>query len=50
MVESTRRYCPVQVGNRSAGRIEILDRLRDGERVAVLGTELLTDGLLAVED
>ena len=39
----------VQTGGRSEGRVEILDGLSVGERVAVLGSELLADGLLAVE-
>ncbi len=39
----------VQSGSRSDGRIEILDGLRVGERVAVRGAELLADGLLATE-
>lgn len=43
------RLRPVRAGSRSHGRIEILDGLRDGERVAVEGTEFLADGLLAVE-
>lgn len=43
------RLRPVRPGSRSGGRVEILDGLRAGERVAVEGTELLDDGLLAVE-
>lgn len=39
----------VQTGSRSGGRVEITDGLRPGERVAVTGTEYLTDGQL-VED
>jgi RND family efflux transporter MFP subunit len=39
----------VQLGNRSAGRVEVISGLQEGERVAVRGSELLADGLLAVE-
>ncbi len=39
----------VQSGSRRDGRVEILDGLRPGERVAVRGAELLADGLLATE-
>ncbi len=39
----------VQSGSRSGGRVEILDGLRPGERVAVRGAELLADGLPATE-
>ncbi len=39
----------VQAGSRSEGRVEVLDGLRPGERVAVRGAELLADGLLATE-
>lgn len=43
------RLRPVRPGSRAGGRFEILDGVRDGERVAVAGTELLADGQLAVE-
>ncbi len=39
----------VQPGSRSGGRVEILDGLLPGERVAVAGVELLADGLPATE-
>ena len=39
----------VQTGSSSGGRIEILDGLQPGERVAVRGADLLTDGLPATE-
>ena len=39
----------VQSGSRSDGRVEILDGLQPGERVAVRGAELLADGLPATE-
>ncbi len=39
----------VQSGSRSGGRVEILDGLRPGERVAVRGAEFLFDGLSATE-
>ena len=39
----------VQAGSWSAGRVEILDGLKPGERVAVRGAEFLADGLLAAE-
>ncbi|MEM7353361.1 MAG: efflux RND transporter periplasmic adaptor subunit, partial [Acidobacteriota bacterium] len=39
----------VQTGSTAGGRIEILDGLQPGERVAVRGAEFLTDGLPAVE-
>lgn len=37
----------VQLGGRSAGRVEVLDGLSGDERVAVLGVELLSDGTTA---
>jgi len=43
------RLRPVRPGSRAGGRFEVLDGVRDGERVAVRGTELLADGQLAVE-
>ena len=39
----------VQSGSWSDGRVEILDGLNSGERVAVRGAEFLADGLPAVE-
>ncbi len=39
----------VRSGSWSGGRVEILDGLAPGERVAVRGAELLADGLLATE-
>ena len=39
----------VRAGSRADGRVEILDGLREGERVAVQGVEFLADGLLATE-
>ncbi len=39
----------LRTGGRDRGRIEVLAGLRDGERVAVRGAELLADGLTAVE-
>lgn len=39
----------VQAGSRSDGRVEVLDGLREGERVAVGGAEFLADGLPATE-
>lgn len=39
----------VRPGSRADGRIEILDGLDQGERVAIRGAEFLDDGLLAVE-
>lgn len=39
----------VQLGSRSAGQVEVLGGLQEGERVAVRGSEFLADGLLAVE-
>jgi RND family efflux transporter MFP subunit len=43
------RLRPVRPGSRSGGRVEILDGVSEGERVAIRGTEFLADGLLAVE-
>lgn len=40
---------PVITASRSNGRVEVVDGLREGERVAVQGMEFLADGLLAVE-
>lgn len=39
----------LQIGRRSDGRVEVLDGLQEGERVAVRGAELLADGQLVVE-
>jgi RND family efflux transporter MFP subunit len=39
----------VQVGGRHGGRVAIRGGMEEGERVAVLGAELLADGLRAVE-
>ncbi len=39
----------VQAGSRRRGRVEVLDGLRPGERVAVRGVELLADGSPATE-
>jgi membrane fusion protein, multidrug efflux system len=41
---------PVQTGGRSGGRVEILDGLRPGERVAVRGAGWLTDGAAVLEE
>lgn len=43
------RLRPVRPGSRADGRFEVLDGVREGERVAVQGTELLADGQRAVE-
>ena len=40
---------PVRLGARAAGRLEVIEGLREGERVAVGGAELLADGSAAVE-
>jgi RND family efflux transporter MFP subunit len=40
----------VQTGGRAGGRVEILDGLRPGERVAVRGAGWLTDGAAVVEE
>lgn len=38
----------VETGRSGDGRVEILDGLRAGERIAVRGVEMLSDGVLAV--
>jgi multidrug efflux system membrane fusion protein len=43
------RRAAVVTGERSDGRVEIRSGLRDGERVAVAGVSLLTDGAPAIE-
>lgn len=39
----------LQVGRRSEGRFEVLDGLREGDRIAVRGAELLADGQRVIE-
>jgi multidrug efflux pump subunit AcrA (membrane-fusion protein) len=34
---------PVEIGGRSAGRVEIISGLRDGDRVVVSGADALSD-------
>lgn len=39
----------VQPGSRSHGRVEVVSGVTEGERIAIGGADLLSDGLLAVE-
>ncbi len=44
------RLVPVRTGERSGGKIEVLEGLAEGDRVAVEGVALLHDGSVVVEE
>ena len=43
------RSAPVTLGPRGGGRVEVVDGLREGDRVVVSGVEALADGTVVVE-